>query len=183
MWFTIEIQASNADGTIWQALEPAEDVDGTPWGYTSAAHIAQMVASHQNLAEGEGWRVCVWNGADADTGIDPAYIWNPDETRHFTAWLVVDSDHLETGFAEVLVLRDELRSPFDDEPEQWDSVGEPLTILRTDVNVREDGIIVHAAAQAQAEELLTENGWRATDDWRWEVVDTNYVVTVELANG
>jgi hypothetical protein len=178
-WFTVEIQASNTDGTIWQALAPAENVDGDTWGHTSAAHIGQMVADHRTLGEREGWRVCVWNGADADAGTEPAYIWDVDQPRRFTAWLTTDPSCLDTDFADVLVFRDELRS---DDPELWESVGAALVVLRTSVDVSKDGINIHAYAQAEAEELLAENGWRAEDDWRWEAYESGYMLSVELAN-
>ena len=73
MTYTVEIQASNADRDIWQALAPAETV--TEVG--TAGEIAQMVALNQNVADGDNWRVCVWDGADADTGVEPAHIWEP----------------------------------------------------------------------------------------------------------
>lgn len=62
--YTIEIQAGNEDGTIWQALHPAENTEGD-----SAETVAVDVALHQTIAEGESWRVCVWEGFDADTGV------------------------------------------------------------------------------------------------------------------
>lgn len=61
--FTVEIQASNSDQSVWQALHPAENTEGD-----SAETVAVDVARHQNIAEGDNWRVCVWNGTDADTG-------------------------------------------------------------------------------------------------------------------
>jgi len=61
--FTVEIQASNADQSVWQALHPAENTEGD-----SAETVAVDVAQHQTIAEGDNWRVCVWDGNDADTG-------------------------------------------------------------------------------------------------------------------
>jgi hypothetical protein len=68
--YIVEIQASNSDGTIWQALAPAETVTTDD---ASAEEVAREVAGNQNIAEGGNWRVCVWDGADADTGTEPAY--------------------------------------------------------------------------------------------------------------
>lgn len=59
--YMVQIEASNAEGTIWQALLPAEAVeyDGT------APAVAEMTAANQNVADGDGWRVRVWEGAEA----------------------------------------------------------------------------------------------------------------------
>lgn len=70
MQYTVEIQASNADGTIWQALAPAETVDGAD----SAGDAAMMVGFNQNITEGSNWRIAVWDGADADTGTTPVLV-------------------------------------------------------------------------------------------------------------
>jgi prevent-host-death family protein len=66
--FTVEIQAPNANHTVWQALAPAETVTD----YTNAADLARDTALNQNIADGDNWRVVVWEGED--TGIQPAYI-------------------------------------------------------------------------------------------------------------
>lgn len=52
--YRVEIQASNADCSIWQTMS-SEDVehDGT------ALDLAEITAAHQNIAEGNGWRVWV----------------------------------------------------------------------------------------------------------------------------
>jgi hypothetical protein len=77
--FTVSIQASNADGSVWHALHPAENVDTRTWGLleASADDVAEEVARQQEAAVGDNWRVCVWVGADADTSTEPAYIWEP----------------------------------------------------------------------------------------------------------
>jgi hypothetical protein len=67
MKYTVEIQASDADQSIWQALHPAETVEAD-----SAEDAAQMTAQNQNIADGDRWRVLAWDGADADTGTKPA---------------------------------------------------------------------------------------------------------------
>ncbi|WP_045740853.1 hypothetical protein [Actinoplanes rectilineatus] len=65
--YTVVIEASNNDGTIWQALAPSETVEDD----ATAEDIAQWTASNQNIAEGNNWRVRVWNGADADIHTTP----------------------------------------------------------------------------------------------------------------
>lgn len=72
--YTVQIQASNSDQTIWQALHPAENVEADET--TTLDLIAEDVADDQNIAEGGDWRVCVWAGADADTGTEPDYIYD-----------------------------------------------------------------------------------------------------------
>lgn len=74
MQYTVVVEASNEDGTIWQALEPAENIDTAAWGDKpwTAEEVAAVTASDQNIADGENWRVRVWEGQDADTGTEPA---------------------------------------------------------------------------------------------------------------
>lgn len=75
MTYTVQIEASNEAGDIWQALAPAETFDLADWiadwGGTNWTpdQIAQTVAKHQDVADGDNWRVRVWTGAD--TGIEP----------------------------------------------------------------------------------------------------------------
>lgn len=75
--YTVEIQAGNEDGTIWQAMHPAETVTDNG----SAEQVALDVYSNQNLLDGGPWRIAVWNGADADTGLDPAYTLDDQQVR------------------------------------------------------------------------------------------------------
>lgn len=73
--FTVEIQAANDDGTIWQAVAPAETIrraDPRFVLFDNAADLAWAVAEHQDVADGARWRVRVWEGAAADTGVEPA---------------------------------------------------------------------------------------------------------------
>lgn len=74
--YTVEIEAGNDDGTIWQAVHPAETVDTATWTRTGAewepSAVAEEVAAHQTVAEAGRFRVRVWPGADADTGSEPA---------------------------------------------------------------------------------------------------------------
>ena len=70
--YTVEIQAGNEDGTIWQAMHPAENVADTG----TAKQVALDVLANQNvlaLDDNSPWRIAVWNGADADTGGEPDY--------------------------------------------------------------------------------------------------------------
>ena len=78
--FTVEIQASNEAAEIWQAVMPAEVVrtnegDNDAYdiedGVTAATELARDVYYNQVVADGEHVRVCVWHGADADTGSEP----------------------------------------------------------------------------------------------------------------
>jgi hypothetical protein len=79
--FTVEIQASNASGDVWQAMMPAEIVrtnEGDNDAYDTedgAFELARDVYNNQNVAEGAGVRVCVWHGDNADTGSDPDVVY------------------------------------------------------------------------------------------------------------
>jgi len=70
--YTVEIQAGDERGDVWQALHPAETV--TALEGESAEQIAAFAATNQTVADGGNWRVCVWEGADADTGSEPVHI-------------------------------------------------------------------------------------------------------------
>lgn len=70
--YTVVVEASNADGTIWQALAPAETAEGD-----TTESVAQWTATNQTVADGDNWRVLVWDGADADTNAKPAYEYYP----------------------------------------------------------------------------------------------------------
>lgn len=70
--FTVEIQASNADGTIWQAVQPAETIDTSGWGSNwTAEDVARTTVDHQTIAEAP-YRVAVWEGSRTDT--DPSFV-------------------------------------------------------------------------------------------------------------
>lgn len=58
--FTIKIEAGNFDGTIWQALHPAETIQSND----DPDEIARDVAMNQTIAEDGHWRVAVWEGED-----------------------------------------------------------------------------------------------------------------------
>lgn len=71
--YTIEIQAGNAEGTIWQAMQPAETVNDPG----TAEQVALDTLTNQNvldLDDGGPWRIAIWNGANADTNTEPAHI-------------------------------------------------------------------------------------------------------------
>lgn len=72
--YTVEIQATD-NGTDWQTMNPTPetitDLDAADMGYTDAADVARDIAGHQNIAEGEDWRVRVWEGENPDLGTEP----------------------------------------------------------------------------------------------------------------
>lgn len=71
--YTVEIQAGNAEGTIWQAMAPAETVNDNG----SAEQVALDMLTNQNVLDLDNngpWRIAVWIGADADTGTEPTYV-------------------------------------------------------------------------------------------------------------
>lgn len=79
--YTVEIQAGNDDGTIWQAMEPAETVMDSG----SAEQVALDTIGNQtilDLTEGGGpWRIAVWNGANADTKTAPGFVLDDQQYR------------------------------------------------------------------------------------------------------
>lgn len=80
-YFTVQIQAGNEDGTIWQAIEPAETVhDDGP-----ADQLALDVIANQNVldltADGGPWRIAIWAGHDADTSTTPTYTLDDQKFR------------------------------------------------------------------------------------------------------
>lgn len=91
--YTVQIEASDADATIWQAVSLSEDV--TDPG--TAQDVAEAVANNQNVAY-DNWRVLVWNGAAADTSTTPAYVFDYAEFRdaaldQIDAWKDAGHDH------------------------------------------------------------------------------------------
>jgi len=82
--FTVEIQAGNADGTIWQAMAPAENIDRVE----TASDVAFDVLHNQNVLDEDGvghWRIVVWIGTDADTSCSPDYTLDDEEYRDAVA--------------------------------------------------------------------------------------------------
>lgn len=172
--FTVEIQAGSDETGIWQALAPAETAEGD-----TAQEVAEWTAQNQNVAEGYDWRIVVWDGQDADTGGEPAHIWQPTPAEHHTAWITVDPSCLAGDLADVVVLADKASTYNVDgdgnETPVWESTGMPL--LSAETSVRHDGD--HDGAKREAVELLAKGGWIVADGW--EVVPTGYVATVERA--
>lgn len=163
--FTVQIEAT-ADGAIWQAVTPPETAEGD-----DAQDVAEFVASHQNIAEGGDWRIVVWQGEDADTGTDPAYVWTPPTPEHFTAWITTDANCLAGDKIDVVVLADKRI-----DEDAWLSTDsrwfDALTTIR--VRRRHDA---DADAIGEATALLEAAGWTITD--RWDAIDSGYVATVK----
>lgn len=120
--FTVEIQASNDDFTIWQALHPAENVDsdGTP------ADVAADVARNQNVAEGHNWRVRVWDGADADTTTEPAAEYLPLTTIYELATPIAEQHGIDSYMAAVDAIQVMVEQIADD-ADLWNRDKEALT--------------------------------------------------------
>lgn len=70
--YTVQVEASDAEGAVWQAVHPAEHVTGKPG--ESAMEVARWVGTNQLAAVGANWRVRVWPGVQADTSTDPAAV-------------------------------------------------------------------------------------------------------------
>jgi hypothetical protein len=68
-WFTVKLEAGNDDGTVWQSLHPSENVDAK-----DARDAGEWLSGNQNIVRGGRWRVCVWPGRNADTGVEPVYV-------------------------------------------------------------------------------------------------------------
>ncbi|MGP4027297.1 type II toxin-antitoxin system Phd/YefM family antitoxin [Actinomadura sp. 3N407] len=98
----------------------------------------------------------------------------PAMSEHFTAWLAMDTGSLyEPPFADVSVLRDELRGEADD-PDAWAATGDERFRATTTVDA-ETGDDEDAIREARA--LLEADGWRLSGDWK--AFDGGYTVTVE----
>lgn len=68
--------AFSPEYSIWQALAPAETVTAG-----SADEAARDTAHNQNIAEGTNWRVAAWEGAAADTSIEPAATYDSEGSQ------------------------------------------------------------------------------------------------------
>lgn len=82
--YTVEIQAGNEEGTIWQAMRRAEEASCTG----TAEDVALETLSNQNVLElddNSPWRIAVWNGHDADTGREPDYMLDDQQWRDANA--------------------------------------------------------------------------------------------------
>lgn len=104
MEYTVVIEASDAEATIWQAVTPAENVTS---GVT-AHELATWTATNQNVATGTNWRVRVWEGHDADPHTPLAaefYHYQPtpvglniSASLHHVIGPVLDPDHVRAHF-------------------------------------------------------------------------------------
>lgn len=94
--------------------------------------------------------------------------------EHFTAWITTDPSCLETEFADVVVLRDELRGEPDD-PDAWSSTGDPLFSATTSIRADDDR---DNDVVREARELLESAGWELTEDWTATGTGTGYIATV-----
>lgn len=70
--YTVQIEAHGTDD-IWQALAPAETIEHDG----DAEQVAADVDANQTVADGHGYRILVWHGADADTSSTPAVDYRP----------------------------------------------------------------------------------------------------------
>lgn len=150
--YTIEIQASNDDQTIWQTLAPAETIDSDD----TAAEVAAEVAANQTIAEGSNWRVRVWEGADADTGTEPAAVHVAHTSIDDLAREIADIHGIDTFDAareSVAVHVDEIR----DDADLWDEATDTLTPAGVDLV---KGAIAQSysigAVATRAAQILTE---------------------------
>lgn len=159
--FTVQIEASNADGTIWQALAPAETVDSDD----TAAELAAEVAANQNIAEGSNWRVRVWDGEDADTGTDPAAEHLAGTSIDDLAREIADRHGIDTHAAAVETVTVHV-DQISDDADLWDTTTRTLTPAGVELvkgAVAESysiGAVATRAAQmlADLEETATEIG-------------------------
>lgn len=120
--YTVEIQASNADRTIWQAVAPAETVETDD----TAAELAADTAANQNIAEGSDWRVRVWEGDGADTATEPTAEHVAGTTINDLAQTIRDEHGIDTFTA----ARDAVTAHADqisDDADLWDNVTNTLT--------------------------------------------------------
>lgn len=93
--------------------------------------------------------------------------------QHFTAWLTVDPTMTVANTCDVLVLEDEWTGS------DWTTKAGADEAFKAGTSVHAEVRGDHSEAQTEAENLLTEAGWRTDGDW--EQVDSGYVITVERA--
>jgi len=68
--YTVQIEASDEARETWQAMAPAETIEAD-----NPLDAARMTAANRTIADGDHWRVAVWEGADADTESTPVGRW------------------------------------------------------------------------------------------------------------
>lgn len=93
--------------------------------------------------------------------------------QHFTAWLTVDPTMTVGTTCDVLVLEDEWTGS------DWTTKAGADEAFKAETGIPAEVRGDHSKAQAEAEDLLTEAGWRTGGDW--EQIDSGYVITVERA--
>lgn len=126
--YTVQIEASAADGTIWQALTPSENVESDD----TAIEVAREVAYVQTVAEGGNWRVRVWEGNDADTDTEPAAEHVAGTSIDDLARQIADQHGIDTHTAAVDVVTvhvDQIR----DDADLWDDTTDTLTPAGVDL--------------------------------------------------
>lgn len=159
--YTVAIQASNADQSIWQTLAPAETVETDD----TADELAAEVAAHQNLADGSNWRVRVWEGEDADTGVEPAAEHVAGTTIDDLAQVVAEEHGIDTFTAAVDVVTAHV-DQISDDADLWDTVTSTLTpdgvevVTRVVAESYSIGAVATRAAQilVDLEDTVTEIG-------------------------
>lgn len=70
--YTVQIQASNAAGDIWQPMRPAETIRDVT---DSPEKLARDVAATEIASDDGNWRIVVWSGADADITVAPVHVY------------------------------------------------------------------------------------------------------------
>lgn len=96
--------------------------------------------------------------------------------RHFTAWLVNDHSALDQPFMDVTILEDELIGADPEDNGAWatDTTKPTAFYAVTKVDARDGDA---ADGCDQAEDLMSNAGWRMVGTW--DAVDNAYIVTVE----
>jgi hypothetical protein len=91
--------------------------------------------------------------------------------QHFTAWLTVDPSMVLNGNCDLLILEDEWTGS------DWTTKTGTDEEFKAETSVPAETRGDHNAAQAEAEDLMADAGWKTAGDW--DQVDSGYVVTVE----
>lgn len=151
--YYVEIQAGNREGTSWQTVAPADPV--TDWD-GSAQELADWVASNQNVANGDRWRVLIWDSED--THGEPVAEHeqaSPPPVQHheLIAWLGPAADELSAE--QVDRLRAEAdriteRYPDPDDQDRRDAALSAAVQYLLGETTPEDAARRHLAAQREA---------------------------------
>lgn len=77
--YTVEVQNSD-DGESWQPAAPAQTITVTDDERLRAWQVSKPIGGSQTVAPTDAfWRVCVWNGSEADHHTEPASIYYSPE--------------------------------------------------------------------------------------------------------